>query len=209
MRLISKKKLNLAKHVGDQANLQCLHIQGNDAYVSNGHTLFHIHEEEPSTDDFPEVGNDAGDISTDNYLIRSETASKALKNFPKDKNLSILNYALLTEKEKLSLTTTDLENTVTVQQRKKDVTPPEWESVIPKEVIAETHIDFKRLQQLVSAIADYRKEADFAGGTVRVKMSFMKHPFANPGDPLTLVCSIEGGDNSTLKAVIMPLRGPE
>lgn len=207
MKLISKKKLNLAKHTGERPSLQCLHIRGNDAYVSDGHTLFHIHEEEPSPDDFPEV--DIHDISTDSYLINPETAAKTLKNLPKSKGLPILNYALLTEAEKLSLTTTDLENTVTVQQRKEDVTPPEWGQYIPKETIAETCVNFKLLQRLISVIGDYQKEADFAGGCVRVKMSLMKHPSTNPGDPLTLVCAIDGGDNSTLKAVIMPLGDPE
>lgn len=204
MRLISKKKLNLAKHTGRSSSRisEFLNIQGNDAYVSDGHTLFHIYEEEPSTDDFPEV--DIHDISADSYFIRPETAAKTLKNFPKSKNLPILNYALLTEAEKLSLTTTDLENTVTVQQKKEDVPTEEWEKVIPKEIITETSIDFKLLQKLIGAIADYQKEAGFTGGRVRVKFSFEK---LYPDYPPVLVCSVEGGDNSTFKAVVMPL-GP-
>lgn len=199
--LITPDKLKLAKYL-DKGNrsqaLNSLLFDQNKVITCNGHYLIQVEDTPPPHEDFPVIKGmaESPDYTPDKTLVTANTATKVLKNLPKNKNLPIVNNALI-EVDKdgnVSFGLTDLDSSIVVRQRKEEGEYPDTTTYITKdEPKAKADVNAKYLQKIVGALNEFLN----SHGTGRVEIALH-----GPENAVIFRCK---KDDATMTALIMPL----
>jgi len=223
MRLFNRKQLEIVKVACKDIHRQALngvHVDGNVAIVTDGHTLLKVESEQVPSDEWPANGIKWSDNDKP-FTIPLKTAEKALKNIPKGVDGNILNSIAIGLKEvptgepdKVVCQTTDIATTDNVESYVVDGRFPDFKRVIPE---VEDNPEYQRvgisasyLRQMCSILEGYNPKSKIITLYVKKDTPKVESPkyseCAKLGEHFPVVLTADDGEGNKATAVIMSMK---
>lgn len=223
MRLFNRKQLEIVKVACRDINRQALngiHVDGNVAIVSDGHTLLRVESEQVASVEWPANGVKWSDNDKP-FTIPLATAEKALKNIPKKVGGKILTSIAIGLKEvptgepdRVVCQTTDMDITDNVESVTVDGKFPDFKRVIPEvednPEYQRVGISAKYLMDMCSLLGGYNPKSKIITLYVKKDTPEVNGPkyseSAKLGEHYPVVLTADDGEGNKATAVIMPMR---